>query len=70
MVSVEEDEYLCLTLEKLIETKRAAGRAKDYEAISELEAILEDRGISWADMTDLVGVVFRTCSYGRHRGRL
>ena len=30
-----------LDLEKLIEVKRAAGRPKDYEAIAELEAILE-----------------------------
>jgi predicted nucleotidyltransferase len=30
-----------LALEKLIEVKRAAGRPKDYEAIAELEAILE-----------------------------
>jgi hypothetical protein len=31
----------CLDLEMLIETKRAAGRPKDIEAIAELEAILE-----------------------------
>ncbi|HEU4383242.1 MAG TPA: hypothetical protein VFR85_07015 [Anaeromyxobacteraceae bacterium] len=30
-----------LGLEKLIEVKRAAGRPKDYEAVAELEAILE-----------------------------
>ena len=30
-----------LDIEKLIEVKRAAGRPKDYEAIAELEAILE-----------------------------
>ncbi len=29
----------CLTLDKLIELKRAAGRPKDFEAIAELEAI-------------------------------
>jgi len=29
----------CLRLDKLIEVKRAAGRPKDYEAISELEAL-------------------------------
>jgi predicted nucleotidyltransferase len=34
---------LCLNLEKLIQVKRAAGRPKDLEAISELEALLEER---------------------------
>jgi hypothetical protein len=33
----------CLSLEKLIATKRAAGRPKDFEAIAELEALLEER---------------------------
>ncbi len=33
---------LCLTLEKLILTKRAAGRPKDLNAIAELEALLEE----------------------------
>ena len=33
----------CLTLEKLIEVKRAAGRPKDFEAIAELEVLLEER---------------------------
>ena len=33
----------CLDLDKLIEVKRAAGRAKDWEAIAELEAIWEER---------------------------
>ncbi len=37
-------EYLCLSLRKLIEVKRAAGRPRDLEAIAELEAILEERG--------------------------
>jgi predicted nucleotidyltransferase len=32
----------CLNLRALIQTKRAAGRPKDFEAIAELEAILED----------------------------
>jgi hypothetical protein len=32
-----------LTLLKLIQVKRAAGRPKDFEAIAELEAILEER---------------------------
>lgn len=35
----------CLGLRKLIEVKRAAGRPKDFEAIAELEALLE-RGTS------------------------
>lgn len=33
----------CLNLEKLIATKRAAGRPRDFEAIAELEALLEER---------------------------
>jgi hypothetical protein len=33
----------CLRLDKLIEVKRAAGRHKDFEAIAELEALLEER---------------------------
>jgi predicted nucleotidyltransferase len=33
----------CLNLESLIKVKRAAGRPKDFEAIAELEAILEER---------------------------
>jgi len=33
----------CVTLEKLIALKRAAGRAKDFLAIAELEALLEER---------------------------
>jgi hypothetical protein len=33
----------CLRLDKLIEVKRAAGRPKDLEAISELEALLDER---------------------------
>lgn len=33
---------LCLKLEKLILTKRAAGRPKDLNAIAELEALLEE----------------------------
>ena len=37
-------ECRCLTLERLIQVKRAAGRVKDFEAIAELEAIAEERG--------------------------
>jgi len=33
----------CLGLEALIQAKRAAGRPKDFEAIAELEALLEER---------------------------
>lgn len=36
-------ECLCLGLERLIDVKRAAGRPKDFEAIAELEAILEEQ---------------------------
>ena len=36
-------ECRCLGLERLIDVKRAAGRPKDFEAIAELEAILEER---------------------------
>lgn len=33
-----------VTLERLIQLKRAAGRPKDLEVISELQALLEERG--------------------------
>jgi hypothetical protein len=33
----------CLDVETLIRVKRAAGRPKDFEAIAELEAILEEK---------------------------
>ena len=36
-------ECRCLTLERLIEVKRAAGRPKDLEAIAELEVIRDRR---------------------------
>jgi hypothetical protein len=36
----------CITLDRLIEVKRAAGRVKDLEAIAELEALREERGNS------------------------
>lgn len=36
----------CLDLPTLIETKRAAGRPKDFEAIAELEVILEEQAKS------------------------
>ncbi len=34
---------LCLGLRKLIEVKRAAGRAKDLQAVADLQALLEER---------------------------
>jgi hypothetical protein len=34
---------LCLDLDALVRTKRAAGRPKDLEAIAELEALREER---------------------------
>ena len=42
-VSVVGIECRCLSLERLIAVKRAAGRPKDFEAIAELEAIAEER---------------------------
>jgi predicted nucleotidyltransferase len=33
----------CLSLERLIQVKRATGRVKDLEALAELEAIAEER---------------------------
>jgi len=43
IVSAFGIECRCLTLERLIQVKRAAGRVKDFEAIAELEAIAEER---------------------------
>ena len=37
-------ECQCLELKHLIHVKRAAGRPKDFEAIAELEALLEEQG--------------------------
>jgi predicted nucleotidyltransferase len=34
---------LCLTLDKLIQVKRAAGRPRDLEAVAELEALREEK---------------------------
>jgi len=33
----------CITLERLIQLKRAAGRPKDLEAIAELQVLLEEK---------------------------
>lgn len=41
-VNVFGKECLCLGLARLIEVKRAAGRPKDFEAIAELQTILEE----------------------------
>jgi hypothetical protein len=35
--------YRFITLDALIRSKRAAGRAKDFEVIAELEAIREEQ---------------------------
>ena len=43
LIRVAGLEFLCVTLERLIQLKRAAGRPKDFEAIAELQAILEER---------------------------
>lgn len=40
-ISVFGGECLCLGLEKLIETKKAAGRGKDIEAVAELAILLQ-----------------------------
>ena len=40
---LQETQCLCLGIAWLIRVKRAAGRPKDFEAIAELEAILEER---------------------------
>lgn len=43
LISTFGVECRCLDLEKLIHVKRAAGRPKDFEAIAELETILEEQ---------------------------
>jgi hypothetical protein len=42
-IKLHNNECLCLGIEWLIRVKRAAGRPKDFEAIAELEAILEEQ---------------------------
>ena len=43
IVKLHGFDCLCLELDWLIKVKRAAGRPKDFEAIAELEAIVEER---------------------------
>lgn len=43
LVKLHGFDCLCLDLDWLIKVKRAAGRPKDFEAIAELEAIIEER---------------------------
>jgi hypothetical protein len=43
IIKVSGVEYRCLSLARLIEVKRAAGRPKDLEAVAELEALREER---------------------------
>jgi hypothetical protein len=43
IVSILGLECRCLSLDRLIQVKRAAGRVRDLEAIAELEAIREER---------------------------
>lgn len=43
LVDVGDQTIRCVTLECLIQLKRAAGRPKDFEALSELVALLEER---------------------------
>jgi predicted nucleotidyltransferase len=41
-VELFDQGFRCVTLSKLIELKRAAGRPKDLNRLAELEAILEE----------------------------
>ena len=43
VITVFGTDCRCLTLERLIQVKRAAGRPRDYEVIAELELIREKR---------------------------
>lgn len=43
LIDIFGSQCLCLSLKRLIQTKRAAGRPKDLEAIAELERILEEQ---------------------------
>ena len=44
VVRLDDVEFLCLGLQRLIDVKRAAGRPKDLEAIAELEVIRDEMG--------------------------
>jgi hypothetical protein len=43
LLHIFDIECRCLSLERLIAVKRAAGRPRDLEAVAELEAIAEER---------------------------
>ncbi len=43
VVTLEGHDVSVLTLERLIATKRAAGRPRDYDALAELEILLDER---------------------------
>jgi hypothetical protein len=43
VVTLEANDVRVLTLERLIATKRAAGRPRDFDALAELEILLEER---------------------------
>jgi len=42
VVQLDEVDFLCLALQRLIDVKRAAGRPKDLETIAELEIIRDE----------------------------
>jgi hypothetical protein len=44
VVRLFDRDVRCLSLGALIKAKRAAGRPKDFEALAELEALLEEKG--------------------------
>lgn len=43
VIALERHQVRILTLERLIATKRAAGRPRDHDALAELEVLLEER---------------------------
>lgn len=43
VIALERHRVRILTLERLIATKRAAGRPRDHDALAELEVLLEER---------------------------
>jgi predicted nucleotidyltransferase len=42
-MEIFEQRCRCITLERLIQAKRAAGRPKDFEMIAQMQALLEER---------------------------